>query len=266
MSVVHDNGSQTATAADRPSRDGALVQWLGSVLFTAFLFVSTLAYAVAVLASGVLPHPQRYAVARHWARTQLSMLKLLCRLDYVVEGAEHLPAGNHISMWKHASAWETICQVLVFPPQSWVLKREIMWIPLVGWATKLLKPIAIDRKARSSAVNQVVKQGQQRLAEGLWILIFPEGTRMPVGQTRRYGVSGALLASRTGRQIVPVAHNAGYFWPRRGLLKRPGTIRVVIGCPVECAGRDPREINAQVQAWIEAEVARIAPGQVQGSG
>lgn len=237
---------------------GAL-RWLASATFTVFLFLSTLVYGVIVLATGVLPHRHRYAVARMWARTQLGMLKLLCGLDYVVEGTANIPTGNHISMWKHSSAWETIAQMLIFPPQSWVLKRELLWIPVVGWATKLMKPIAIDRKARSSAVNQVVKQGQERLDEGLWILIFPEGTRMPAGQTRRYGVSGALLASRTGRMVVPVAHNAGYFWPRRGLLKKSGTIRVVIGPAIECTGRDPREINEEAQAWVESTVARIAP-------
>jgi 1-acyl-sn-glycerol-3-phosphate acyltransferase len=249
----------TEPALPRSNATGGVLQWVASAVFTVFLFLSTLGFAVIVLATGWLPHRKRYQIAQLWARTQLGALKLLCGLDYVVEGAENIPAGNHISMWKHSSAWETISQMIIFPPQSWVLKREIMWIPLVGWATKLMKPIAIDRKAHSSAVNQVLKQGQQRLAEGLWILIFPEGTRMPAGQTRRYGISGALLASRTGRQIVPVAHNAGYFWPRRGLLKRRGTIRVVIGPAMECAGRDPREINEQLQAWVEAEVARIAP-------
>ena len=110
----------------------------------------------------------------------------------------------------------------IFPPQSWVLKRELMWIPLVGWAVHCLKPIAINRKAGAAAVTQVVEQGTQRLREGMWILIFPEGTRVAVGETRKYGVSGALLASRAGCKIIPVAHNAGYYWPRRGWLKKPG--------------------------------------------
>jgi 1-acyl-sn-glycerol-3-phosphate acyltransferase len=236
------------------------LQWVGSLAFTCFLFVSTPVFAILVLLTGWLPYRRRYGVVRLWARTQLAVLRLLCGLDYVVEGRENIPADNHISMWKHSSAWETIAQTLIFPPQSWVLKHELMWIPLVGWATKLMRPIAIDRKARSGAVNQVLKQGRDRLAEGLWILVFPEGTRMPAGQTRRYGVSGALLAIQTGRKIVPVAHNAGHFWPRRGLLKRPGTIRVVIGPPVEASGEDPRQINELVQAWVEAEVARITPG------
>ena len=232
-------------------------QRLGSVLFTAFLFLSTALFAVAVLAVSWRPFAKRYAVARAWARTELAALKALCGLSYVVEGAEHLPAGNHISVWKHSSAFETIAQVVVFPPQAWVLKRELIWIPLVGWATHFMRPIAINRSAGGAAVNQVIEQGSERLASGIWVLVFPEGTRVPVGTTRRYGVSGALLAAKTGRYLVPVAHDAGLYWPRRGLLKRPGTIRIVIGPPIPGAGREPREINDQARDWIDAKVAEL---------
>lgn len=235
------------------------MQWLGSLLFTVYLFGSTLFYAVFVLAVCWLPDQKLYGIACFWARNQLWLLEKLCGLKYTVEGQENIPAGNHISMWKHSSAWETIAQIVILPPTSWVLKRELMWIPVVGWATRLMRPIAINRKAGSSAVNEVVAQGKQRLAEGRWILIFPEGTRMPPGETRRYGISGALLGARTGRYIVPVAHNAGYFWPRRGLLKRAGVIRVVIGPPITTEGRDPRNINDEAQAWVEATVARLQP-------
>ena len=188
------------------------------------------------------------------------MLKVLCGLRFTIEGAENIVPGAHISMWKHSSAWETIAQAGIFPAQSWVLKRELMWIPLVGWALRCLKPIAINRKAGASAVNQVVEQGTQRLAEGLWVLVFPEGTRVAVGERRKYGVSGALLASRAGCKIIPVAHNAGYFWPRRGWVKKPGTIRVAIGPPIDAAGRDPRELNDEVRAWIEAKIADAPAG------
>jgi 1-acyl-sn-glycerol-3-phosphate acyltransferase len=136
-----------------------------------------------------------------------------------------------------------------------------LWLPFVGWSIRLLHAIAIDRGAGHTAVGQVVEQGKQRLEEGDWIVMFPEGTRMPPGQTRRYGVSGALLASQTDRLVIPVAHTAGYYWPRRGLLKKPGTVRVVIGPPITAAGRDPREINADVQKWIEAQMSRMAPRQ-----
>jgi 1-acyl-sn-glycerol-3-phosphate acyltransferase len=188
-------------------------------------------------------------------------LRRFCGLDWSVSGREHLPSAAAIVLMKHSSAWETIAQAAVFPPQSWVLKRELMWIPLVGWAVHCLKPIAIDRQAGAAAVTQVIEQGTQRLRAGMWILIFPEGTRVAVGETRKYGVSGALLASRAGCKIVPVAHNAGYYWPRRGWVKKPGMIRVVIGPPIEAAGRDPRELNDEVRAWIEHQLAAIVPNQ-----
>lgn len=233
------------------------MQLLRSLLYTTWLFVGTALYAVAVLLLCWLPSQQLYGVARSWSRTQLWVLKVCCGLTYTVEGAENIVPGAHISMWKHSSAWETIAQAAIFPPQSWVLKRELMWIPLVGWVLHFLKPIAINRKAGASAVNQVVEQGRARLASGLWILIFPEGTRVAPGERRKYGVSGALLASRAGCKIVPVAHDAGQYWPRRGWLKKPGVIRVAIGPPIDAAGRDPRELNEEVRSWIEGRLAEM---------
>jgi 1-acyl-sn-glycerol-3-phosphate acyltransferase len=235
------------------------VQWLRSVFFTCWLFVGTAVYAVIVLLLCWLPIHKLYRVANSWAVHQLWMLKFLCGLTYSVEGHENIPSGAHVSMWKHSSAWETIAQAAFLPPQSWVLKRELMWIPLVGWALHFLKPIAINRKAGTTAVNQVVDQGKQRLTEGLWILIFPEGTRVSPGEQRKYGVSGALLASRAGCKIVPVAHNAGHFWPRRGWLKKPGVIRIAFGPAIDAKGRDPRQLNEEVRSWIEAKIASLDP-------
>lgn len=235
------------------------MQWFLSFVFTTLLFVDTFLWAVAVLLSAPFGLDALHATARSWARVHLWLLRVMCGLDYTVEGAENIPReGAHISYWKHSSTWETLAQMLVLPPQSWVLKREIMWIPLIGWATACLKPIAINRAAGHRAVNQVVEQGRQRLAEGLWILLFPEGTRVAPGQTRKYGLSGALLASQTGAKLLPIAHNAGDFWPRRGLLKRRGTIRVVIGPPIETLERDPRELNTEAQGWIEAKMREIS--------
>lgn len=239
------------------------MQLIRSLLYTTWLFLGTMIYAVIVLALSWLPPLKLYGVANSWARVQLWMLKTLCGLTYVVEGAENIPPGAHISMWKHSSAWETIAQAAIFPPQAWVLKHELMWIPLVGWALHFLQPIAINRKAGASAVNQVIEQGQNRLAQGLWVLVFPEGTRVSQGEKRKYGVSGALLASKAGVKIVPVAHTAGHYWPRRGWVKRRGVIRVVIGKPIEAAGRDPRELNDEVRAWVETTLATLDASEVQ---
>jgi 1-acyl-sn-glycerol-3-phosphate acyltransferase len=233
------------------------VRLLRSVLFTCWLFVCTAGYAVVVLVLCWLPVHKLYKVANSWASHLLWMLKVLCGLTYSVEGRENIPSGAHVSMWKHSSSWETIAQAALLPPQAWVLKRELMWVPVVGWALHFLKPIAINRKAGTTAVNQVVEHGKQRLAEGLWILIFPEGTRVSPGEQRKYGVSGALLASRAGCKIVPVAHNAGHFWPRRGWLKKPGVIHVAFGPAIDAAGRDPRQLNDEVRNWIESKMASM---------
>jgi len=233
------------------------MQWLRSLLFTGFLFLSTFVYAFGVVAAFWAPYRWRYAIARHWAGVQLGAARVICGLGYTVEGREHLPPGGHISMWKHSSAWETMAQMVIFPPQAWVLKREILWIPVIGWATWLMDPIAIDRGAGHNAVREVVNQGRRRLEQGRWVLVFPEGTRVAPGQRKKYGISGAILAAESGRKIVPVAHDAGVYWGRRGLLKKPGTIRVIIGPPIDGAGREPRELIDATRDWIDAKTAEL---------
>jgi 1-acyl-sn-glycerol-3-phosphate acyltransferase len=233
------------------------VQILGSLLFTAYLMVSALAFGGFMALCFLLPHRAQFALARTWARCGLWMLDRLCGLTFTIEGRERIPSGNHVVMCKHTSAWETLALFVIFPPNAWVLKRELLWIPLMGWGLKLLRPIAIDRGAGHRSVNQVIQQGKERLAEGLWVIIFPEGTRVAPGETRKYGLSGALLASAAARLVVPVSHNAGEFWPRRGILKKPGTIRVIIGAPILAAGRDPRELNAEIRQAVDAGLTRI---------
>jgi len=248
-----------AGSAARRAWRGPVVQWAGSVFFTGFLFAWTFLYAIPfVIICALLPFERRFPLARAYGASVLWVLKCCCGLDYRIEGSP-LPDGCHVALWKHSSSWETMAMMVVFPRQVWVLKRELLWIPVVGVAVGQMHAIAIDRRAGHSAVSQVIEQGKNRLAEGDWVMIFPQGTRMPAGETRRYGVSGALLASQTGKLIVPVAHNAGYYWPRRGLLKKPGTVRVVIGPPIAPGGRDVREVNEEVQAWIEATVRSLDP-------
>jgi len=234
------------------------VQALGSLVFTTFLFLWTLGYAAFfVLVGGFMSHRRRFALIEWYAERIFDVLRVTCKLDYQVEGLENIPNEPHVAYWKHSSAWETFGQFLIGPPKVIVFKHELIYIPFVGFGLRLLRSIAVKRGAGTSAVNQVVSQGRSRLAEGLSILIFPEGTRVAAGETRRYGVSGALLASRAGCKVVPVAHDAGYYWPRRGLIKKPGTVRVIVGPPIDAAGREPREINEEAQAWIESTIVRI---------
>jgi 1-acyl-sn-glycerol-3-phosphate acyltransferase len=244
-------------AAEAVRRPHAL-QFAGSLFFTGFFLAWTFFYAIPfVVACSCLPFPRRFPLVQFYARVLLKVLKWSCGLSYRIEG-EPLPPGAHVALWKHSSSWETVAMMVVFPRQVWVLKRELTWIPFVGLGVKQMHCIAIDRKAGHSAVSQVVEQGLTRLAEGDWVMVFPEGTRMKEGETRRYGVSGALLAASAKVLIVPVAHDAGRYWPRRGLMKQPGTIRVVIGKPVRAEGRDVREVNAEVQEWIETTVRGLS--------
>jgi 1-acyl-sn-glycerol-3-phosphate acyltransferase len=234
------------------------MQLFKSLFFTAFMMVSALAFGGFMALCFLAPYRTQFAIARSWARLQFWLLGIVCGLTFTVEGRERIPAGNHIVMSNHTSAWETIAQFLIFPPQVWVLKRELLWIPFIGWGLKLLRPISINRGAGHRAVNQVIEQGKERLADGLWIIIFPEGTRVVAGEKRKYGVSGALLATETGKFVVPLSHNASDFWVRRGIVKKAGTIRVVIGEPIAAAGKDARELNDEVRQAIEAGLARIA--------
>jgi 1-acyl-sn-glycerol-3-phosphate acyltransferase len=235
------------------------MQLIRSLLFTSLLFVTTLAFGVVVLLSALLPLSieQRYVIPRYWGLFECWLAKVVCGMNYVVEGRENLPDVPFISLWKHSTAWETMAQMFVVPTAAWLLKREVLWIPIVGWAVSTYKPIAINRSAGHSAVNQVVKQGRERLAAGMGVIVYPEGTRVAPGQSRKYGVSGALLAVETEAPVVPIAHNSGYLWPRRSLLKKAGTIYVVIGEPIDPKGLDAREINRRAQEWIEATIAQI---------
>jgi len=234
------------------------MQLIKSLIFTGYMMLSALVFGGFMALCFWAPYRTQFAIARAWARMVFWLLDKICGLKFTVEGRERIPAGNHIVMSNHTSAWETIAQFLIFPPQVWVLKRELLWIPLIGWGLKLLRPISINRGAGHRAVNQVIEQGKQRLADGLWIIIFPEGTRVVAGEKRKYGVSGALLATETGKFVVPLSHNASDFWVRRGIVKKAGLIRVVIGEPIGSTGKDPRELNEEVRRSIEAGLARIA--------
>jgi 1-acyl-sn-glycerol-3-phosphate acyltransferase len=232
------------------------MQLIRSLIYTAFMMVSALLFGGFMTLCFWAPYSTQFAIARTWARVTFWALDKLCGLTFTVEGRERIPAGNHIVMCNHTSAWETIAQFLIFPPQVWVLKRELLWIPLIGWGLRLLRPISIDRGAGHRAVNQVIEQGEARLADGLWIIIFPEGTRVISGESRKYGVSGALLATASGKLVVPMSHNAADFWVRRGILKKAGIIRVVIGEPIDSRNKDPRQLNDEVRQSIQAGLAR----------
>jgi 1-acyl-sn-glycerol-3-phosphate acyltransferase len=200
-------------------------------------------------------------IASKWGRLNLWLQRVICGLSYRIEGTENLPAGPCIIMAKHQSTWETIgLRGLLPPAQSWILKQELMRLPLFGIGLRLCKSIPIDRSAGRRAVVKVVEQGMARLAEGRYVVIFPEGTRTAPGQRRKYGIGGAVLAERSGVPVVPIAHNAGVFWRRRGVKKYPGEVQVAIGSAIGTDGRNAHEIIKLVETWIEDRVAAM-PGE-----
>jgi len=232
--------------------------FLRSLLFTISSVISTIFFAITCLVTIVLPYHYRYAYISQWRYFNLWLLEKICGIHYEVEGQENIPSdGPAIIFCKHQSAWETLAIAKLFPPHVWVLKRELLWVPFFGWGLALLEPIAINRGAGRKAIKQIIKQGKERLANGRWVVVFPEGTRVAYGTEKKFKMGGAILAESSGVQVLPVAHNAGKFWARRSFIKRPGTIKVVIGPVIKSDGRKAAEINADAEKWINETVKGI---------
>jgi 1-acyl-sn-glycerol-3-phosphate acyltransferase len=227
--------------------------FLRSALFALALVIVTPPYALIALASFPLPRMARYRLISAWSRMILWLAWLLCGIRWKIEGRKHLPDEPAVILSQHQSAWETLAFQEIFPPQVMVLKRELLWIPFFGWGLALMSPIAIDRARGTAALREMARQGRERLAQGFWVVIYPEGTRVPPGEKRAYHQGGAWLAVNCGAKVVPVAHNAGRLWPRNAFLKRAGTVTVRIGPPIATAGRPPKEVLAEVKSWIEAQ-------------
>jgi len=231
---------------------------LRSTLFALFQLVLTPPYALISLATFPFSFATRYRVISAWSRLMVAAARSICGIRYRVLGAEGLPPAPFIVLSKHQSAWETLAFQSIFPPQVWVVKRELLWLPFFGCGLAMLAPIAIDRGSGARALRQILEQGRDRLARGLCIVIFPEGTRVAPGARRDYQPGGAWLASKTEAPVVPVAHNSGELWRRNAFLKYPGTITVSIGAALDTRGLEPEEINRRVEDWIEREMQRLA--------
>jgi 1-acyl-sn-glycerol-3-phosphate acyltransferase len=226
---------------------------LRSALFALGLLLVTPPYALVALATAPLPRMWRYRIISGWSRLVVRMAKTILGIDWQVEGRENLPSRPSVILSKHQSAWETMAFQLIFPPQVHVLKRELLWIPFFGWGLALMSPIAIDRSRGAAALRAMARRGRERLAQGFWVVVFPEGTRVAPGAAREYHPGGAWLACASGAPVVPVAHNAGLFWPRNAFVKRPGTVTVRIGPPIDAANRDASTVNELARTWIEEQ-------------
>jgi 1-acyl-sn-glycerol-3-phosphate acyltransferase len=230
-----------------------------SVIFAIFQTTLTIVFSFVALFSFPFSVHTRYRLITGYNHLVIWLARWVLGIRYVVQGAENLPSQPAIILAKHQSAWETVAFLFLFPPVSPVIKQELLKVPFFGWAFRLLSPIAIDRGAGREALKQIVSQGKAKLAQGFWVLVFPEGTRVAPGEKGKYGIGGGWLAAETGAPIVPVAHNAGEVWPKNAFIKRPGTVTVSIGPVIDTHGRSAAELTRAVEAWIETEMTRLPP-------
>lgn len=258
MSVSSVN-NPLAVADKLPSRP---VLYFRSLMFWVGFALSVMFYWLPVLLSIVLPVRRRYDIVNLWVKFVIWWLKVTCRIDYEVRGAENASLEPAIIFSKHQSTWETFALKLFFPHSVYVAKRELLWIPFFGWAFAALDYIYINRNAGRRVMSQLIEQAREKVANGYGITIFPEGTRTALGASTSYKKGGAVIATRTGTPIIPVAHNAGEFWPRHSFLKWPGTITVSIGPSIETVDRTADEVLVEARDWIENEMLSLyVPGR-----
>ena len=234
--------------------------FLRSLLFFLLMTVLTVVWSFACILFAPFPYARRYYLTARWNVMVVWMAKVICGIRYEVKGFENFPDAPAVVLSKHQSAWETIFLLQMTPrPLVFVFKKSLTYIPFFGWGIALLRMIPIDRSKGRDAFAQVVIQGRKRLADGQWIIMFPEGTRIPVGQTGKYKAGGTRLAVETNTPVVPIAHNAGECWPKNSFIKKPGLITVSIGKPIYPENLDSNELMAKVENWIESEMRVISP-------
>ncbi len=232
---------------------GAIVR---STVFAALVVLITPPYALASWLVLPLPPHARYRIVTSWSHVVIALARTVCGIRYRVRGC--VPQGGpYIVLANHQSAWETFAFQVLLPPQALVLKHGLLWIPFFGWGLATLSPITVKRAAPGQTLRRLLEQGTDRIRQGFWIVIFPEGTRVPPGERATFHGGGAWLACRTNVAVVPIAHNAGELWPKNSFIKYPGTITVSIGAPIACDDIEADALNRDVAAWIEREMARI---------
>jgi len=231
--------------------------YLRSSAFVLLATLTTIFYGLFTVPFAIFRHDIGYECARSWGWSILWLAKHVCGIDYQVRGMDNLPDRPVVVMSKHQSAWETVGMLCHLPRAVWIIKKELVWVPIVGWVLGGLKSIAIDRESGRSARDQILEQGRDRLQRGYWVMIFPEGTRVAPGERGRYGLGGSLLATGAGVDILPIAHNAGECWRRNAFLKYPGKVTMSIGATISTKDKTTAEVGREVEDWIEAEMLRL---------
>ncbi len=231
--------------------------YIRSSVFWLFHFVSMVLVVALVLIFFWLPVNQRYAIGSSWAKMNMHFLRWFCNLNYQIKGKENIPAEASLVISNHQSTWETLSFQHFLPNQLWVMKKELFRIPIFGWGLALMDPIAIDRSAGKKAIDQIVEQGEEKLNQNRWVVVFPEGTRISPGVESKFKMGAFVFASRISHLVLPIAHNAGEFWPKHSFIKYPGTITVSIGKPFNGKDMDSSEIKKKVEKWIREELEEI---------
>ena len=237
---------------------------LRSLAFALFQIIVTPLYALSVLLLAWLPRVPRYRYITFWCAMNLWAARWICGIRSRVIGGENVPHTPHIVACKHSSTWETLFLSRYLPPLAYVAKKELLSLPFFGWAFRLASPITIDRQAGQDAMIQISSQGRERFAQGFWIILYPEGTRIPVTRRVRYKTGAARLAIEMQVPILPIAHNAGWLWPKGFMGKRPGIVTMSVGKPIAPGTMNPAELMQAVEEWIEGEVARLGPAERTG--
>ena len=232
---------------------------LRSLLFYIGQIISTILIAPIGIIAFPLDFKKRYYLITRWAVFNLWWLKICCNITYEIKGKDNIPGKPCIVMSKHQSAFETLALQQIFIPQVWILKKELLQIPIYGWGLASMQPIAINRDSTIKSFRQIADQGCERLQKGYWVIIFPEGTRVAPNKKKKYLPGGGMLAEKSGAQVVPVAHNAGRLWPRNSMIKKPGLITIKIGPVIESENKSAKEITNEVENWIEKEIGEL-PG------
>ncbi len=248
-------------AVSQASRALHAIHALRSALFVLFLAVTVVPWALAVLLLSVFVRGNPvYWLCAAWLRNAIWGARLICGVKWRLHGTANLPDSPVIVLSKHQSTWETFAYPALMPhPLCYVFKRELLYIPFFGWAMARMDMIHIDRSKRAEAWNRVAEQGRVFMARGHWVIMFPEGTRIPRGQAGTYKSGGTRLAVATGRPVMPIAVTSGVCWPRKSFVLRPGTVDISIGAPIDSTGREADELMRQVQDWIETEMHRLDP-------
>jgi 1-acyl-sn-glycerol-3-phosphate acyltransferase len=242
-----------------------MIAMLRSTLHMAFMFVTVIPYTMCILLARVLGAKGnvRYGFAQKWLTLSIDAARVLMGIRYQVQGQENLPVGETspaILLVKHQSTYETFLMPAIMPhPLAYVFKKELLYVPFFGWSIGSLDMIHIDRSQRAKAFAKVVEQGQALLDKGVWVIMFPEGTRIPRGERGSYKTGGTRLAIATGAPVIPIAVTSAKCWPRKAFIKTPGVVDVSIGKPIPSVGRDAEELMREVETWIEAEMHRLDP-------